>query len=70
MIRPDEDMNLDLRSIDCFDIIKPGTALMKFMWEGIEVTLYRNGGMVFYHFEDQEAAERHATEIWKRIGVI
>jgi hypothetical protein len=69
MVRPDEDMDLDLESVDCFDTISSGHALMKFMWEGIEVTLYRNGGLIFYHFEDQETAGGYALEIWKRLGL-
>ena len=69
MIRPDTDIHLDLSGIDCFDCISKGTLMMKFMWEGIEVTLYRNGGLIFYHFEDQEAAGRYAEQIWERIGV-
>lgn len=68
MIRPDRDMGLDLSTIHCFDTFHHGTALMKFRWEGIEVTLYRDGGLIFYHYEDQETAERYARQIWSMIG--
>ena len=68
MIRPDEDMGLDLEKVDCFDdVISRGKSLMKFRWNGVEVTLYRDGGLIFYHFEDQEIAERYAAEIWGRL---
>ena len=42
--------------------------MLKFLWEGIEVTMYRDGSLIFYHFEDQDVAERYAGEIWERIG--
>ena len=69
MIRPDSDMGLDLRTLDCFDgtVIK-NAIMLKFPWEGIEVTMYRDGSLIFYHYEDQDAAGRYAEEIWKRIG--
>ena len=69
MIRPDSDMGLDLRTLDCFDDVSKKNAIMlKFPWEGIEVTMYRDGSLIFYHFEDQEIAEKYAGEIWERIG--
>ena len=69
MVRPDEDLDIDLDSVDCFDTFSRGHALMKFMWDGIEVTLYRSGGLIFYHFEDQEKAGEYALEIWKKLGI-
>ena len=69
MIRPDRDLSLDLSGIDCFDTFYRGNALMKFRWEGGEVTLYRNGGLIFYHLEDQELAGRYAADIYSRLGI-
>ena len=61
MIRPDYDMGLDLLTLDCFDDVSKKNAIMlKFLWEGIEVTMYRDGSLIFYHFEDQDVAERYA----------
>ena len=69
MVRPDEDMDLDLDSIDRFDTVSRKPGMIKFMWEGIEVTLYGNGGLIFYHLEDQEVAGRYALQIWEMLGV-
>ncbi len=69
MIRPDSDLGLDLSKVDVPDVIKRGNSMMKFMWEGVEVTLHANGGLIFYHLEDQELAGRYALDIYRAIGV-
>lgn len=69
MIRPEKDMDLDLFSLHGIDADSVSKAMMKFHWEGIEVTMYSSGGLIFYHFEDQDTAERYALEIWERLGI-
>lgn len=70
MIRPDRDMDLDLMSLKAIDAVSVSKAMMKFRWEGIEVTMYSSGGLIFYHFEDQEKSEIYAHQIWERLGII
>ena len=69
MIRPDRDMDLDLLSLKGIVPDKVSKAMMKFRWQGIEVTMYPSGGLIFYHFEDQDASERYAHEIWGALGI-
>ena len=69
MIRPDTDMDLDLKSLKGIVPDSVSKAMMKFHWEGIEVTMYSSGGLIFYHFEDQELAEEYAQRIWSTFGL-
>ena len=69
MIRPDTDMDLDLPSLKGIDAESVSKAMMKFHWNGVETTMYNSGGLIFYHFEDQELAETYAKQIWSALGV-
>ena len=69
MIRPDTDMDLDLLSLRGFEPDSVSKAMMKFRWEGIDVTMYSSGGLIFYHFEDQGLAEEYAQRIWGIFGL-
>ena len=69
MIRPDKDMDLDLPSLEGAVPDKVSKGMMKFHWHGVEITMYPSGGLIFYHFEDQDLAERYAHEIWDAFGL-
>ncbi|MBO7409875.1 MAG: hypothetical protein J6T68_02965, partial [Candidatus Methanomethylophilaceae archaeon] len=57
---------LSLRGFEPESVSK---AMMKFHWKGVETTMYSSGGLIFYHFEDQELAETYAKEIWSTFGL-
>ena len=45
------------------DVLRSSSEMAEFMYEGVKVTLYPNGGLMFYHLDDPDLAERYADTI-------
>ena len=69
MIRPENDIHPDFSKLEPFNPTYRSDSMIKFRWEGIDVTMYHNGGLIFYHFEDQELAEQYALRIYEVCGL-
>ena len=46
MVRPDEDMHLDLCSVK-IEGCTVAKSMAKFTWKGEDVTMYRDGSLIF-----------------------
>lgn len=64
--RPDIDMDAaeSLLKADA----RFGNEFVRFRWNGISVTLYSRGNMLFYRIEDGDLALRYAREIYDLLG--
>ena len=51
-------------------VSRAGDEFVKINWNNALVTLYRSGSMMFYEISERELAERYATEILTKLGLI
>ena len=54
MLAPSDRFDIDLvRASEVLgDVIRSSDEMLEFMYEGIKLTLYPNGSLMFYHFND------------------
>lgn len=45
------------------DVIRSNDEFIEFIKDELHITIYRSGGMLFYHFVDVDAAKKNAQEI-------
>jgi len=66
MLSPSEIYKLDLESVVKVmddEILRSNKDMVEFMHEGVKLTLYPNGSIMFYHFTDLDVAYSYADEI-------
>ena len=68
MLTPSERSDLDQESVSSgFDsVLRVSKDMMEFMYNGVKLTLYPNGSIMFYHFTESETARRYADEVLEK----
>ena len=71
MLSPSEIYKLDLEDVvDKMDdgVLRSNKDMVEFMYDGVKLTLYTNGSIMFYHFTDTDVAYSYADEILEKIN--
>ncbi|MGN1044825.1 MAG: hypothetical protein ACI4Q9_02565 [Candidatus Methanomethylophilaceae archaeon] len=45
------------------EVMRASPEMAEFMYRDVKITLYSNGGLMFYHLSDADVAETYADEI-------
>lgn len=68
MVSPDEDLGLDMAKVSekasgFGDLKQSDDAMAVFRWDGMEVTVYTQGKIMFFPLSDRDSAIRRAGEL-------
>ena len=63
-------IDLDVVSRELSAVSRFEDEYVKVGWNGVLVTLYRKGSMLFYHLDDRDVAERYATDILMALHLV
>ena len=65
MLAPSDRFDIDLvRASEVLgDVIRSSDEMLEFMYEGIKLTLYPNGSLMFYHFNDVDEGHVIADDV-------
>ena len=72
MLSPSERPDMDFASVPASlkgRVLRSTEDMIEFMHNDVKMTLYPNGSVMFYKFNDPEIAERYADDLMSTIGV-